>query len=784
MNSKIKVLVCPSDRSGVGFFRSIWPTQHLKRNHSDKFDIHLDFNPDVNNIEHLATFDIIHFHRAFGPYDGSEKLFKELQSRGVKMVMDIDDYWMPPPTHHIHAIVLSEKLNEKIENNLRLADWVTTTTEIFADEIRKFNKNVLVIPNAINMEESMWSSESVDESNGKVRVGWLGGSCYDDQTEVLTDNGFKLFRDLEHDDKVACLNPETDHLEYHVPNNYISEPYKGDLICAETNMVDFAVTPNHNLYASEVRSLTHKDVNMVLAPADTFFGKNIYIKKTALWKGEFMEFMEIPPIDQSGAKKVYKKYQKPIHIPMELWLKFFGFWMAEGWTSKTKGLHQVGIAQFKNNGLLDEMYGILCEMGFNPTYTNDRKQIRVFDKRLWSYLHQFGYAHEKFIPKEIKNLSPDQLGSFLTYFLLGDGSKEKRGRWRGYTSSKRLADDINEICLKMNLCSSVKNRGKRKCGSTIRGREVTAKHDSYTISIGSDSVRKKTSPLIRAEKMVKRHYDGKVYCVNVPHNILFVRRNGKGFWCGNSHLYDLKKLTDSMSMLAGDKTLEGKFQVVVSGFDVRGTMTEIHGNQKVMRPIKKHETIWIDFEKIFTNNYALIKDEDYKKWLLKIENSEYPSMREQNYIRRWTLPLSQYAKHYDHYDICMAPLAETYEHRSPINPKTGKPGPISYKENLFNKYKSELKIIESGMKKKVLIAQDFGIYHDVLEDGVTGILIHKDDDKKGWYKAIKRLINDEDLRNELSENLHQFVRERYDINIVNQLRIQFYNQLVKERVDA
>lgn len=425
MKSKIKILVCPSDRSGVGFWRSIWPTQQMKRNHSDEIDVHLDFSPDVNNIDYLSTFNIIHFHRMFGPYEGSEKLFKELQRRGVKLVMDIDDYWLPPPTHHLHAIVLAEKMHEKIENNLRLVDWVTTTTDVFADEIRKFNNNVFVIPNAINKDEPMWASEGSPDPNGKVRVGWIGGS---------------------------------------------------------------------------------------------------------------------------------------------------------------------------------------------------------------------------------------------------------------------------------------------------------------------------------------------------------------------SHLHDLKKIEDSMALLSSDQNLEGKFQIVVSGFDTRGTMTEIRGNERIVRPIQKHETIWLDFERIFTNNYALIKNEEYKKWLLKVENKEFPSMQDQNYIRRWTLPLSQYGKHYDHYDICMAPLAETYEYRGPVNPKTGKQGPMSYRENMFNKAKSELKIIESGMKRKALIAQDFGIYHELIEDGVTGILINKEDDKKGWYKAIKRLINDHDLRNELANNLHEFVKDRYDINTVNKSRLQFYKQLTEHSV--
>jgi len=425
MQSKIKVLFCPSDRAGVGHFRSIWPAQHLKRNHSDEFEVHIDASPNVENINELAKYDIIHFHRMLGPYETSEKVFKALKERGVTLILDIDDYWMPPSTHHLYPIIVSEKMDKKIENNIRLADMITCTTDIFANEIRKINPNVSIIPNALNMDEQMWSSTAAPDPHGRVRVSWIGGS---------------------------------------------------------------------------------------------------------------------------------------------------------------------------------------------------------------------------------------------------------------------------------------------------------------------------------------------------------------------SHLHDLKKVSDSMAMLSNDNTLKGKFQFIMCGFDTRGSITEIdQNNNKRVRAIEKDETVWIDFEKIFTNNYQLVDDKEYREWLQKIENKVYPGMYDKNYVRRWTLPLTQYGKHYDYCDVCLAPLAEVYEHRGPTNPKTGAPGPMSYKENMFNKCKSELKIIESGMKKKVLIAQDFGIYRELIEDGVTGILVNKDDDRKGWYKAIKSVINNEQLRTDLANNLHEFVKDRYNIGAVNLGRVEFYKSIMSQK---
>ena len=67
-----------------------------------------------------------------------------LNSMGIVTIADIDDYWLPGKEHPLHQLILQEKIHEKIVGNLKLAKYVTTTTELFADEIRKFNKNVVI----------------------------------------------------------------------------------------------------------------------------------------------------------------------------------------------------------------------------------------------------------------------------------------------------------------------------------------------------------------------------------------------------------------------------------------------------------------------------------------------------------------------------------------------------------------------------------------------------------------------------------------------------------------
>jgi glycosyltransferase involved in cell wall biosynthesis len=83
------------------------------------------------------------------------------------------------------------------------------------------------------------------------------------------------------------------------------------------------------------------------------------------------------------------------------------------------------------------------------------------------------------------------------------------------------------------------------------------------------------------------------------------------------------------------------------------------------------------------------------------------------------------------------------------------------------------------LKKKVLIAQDFGIYKELIEDGKTGLLVKNDN--KDWYKHMKRVIEDPEYRQELANNLHEFVKDRYEITNVTADRVEFYKSILQDR---
>jgi glycosyltransferase involved in cell wall biosynthesis len=199
---KINVLCLPSDSSGVGKFRSVDPHVKLQNMYPNDFHVDIEYNPNLNDVNFWKKYQIVHFHRNIGTdYENCPKFIQWLQSIGIIVIGDIDDYWLPTKEHPIHQLIVQNKLHEKIIANLKVSDYVITTTELFANEIRKFNKNVIVLPNAVDPQDPQFMEPT--KPSDKVRIGWLGGSSHIHDLKLL-------------DGTVSKLSPMQDKLQYYV----------------------------------------------------------------------------------------------------------------------------------------------------------------------------------------------------------------------------------------------------------------------------------------------------------------------------------------------------------------------------------------------------------------------------------------------------------------------------------------------------------------------------------------------------------------------------------------
>jgi glycosyltransferase involved in cell wall biosynthesis len=189
--TKINVLVLPSDKTGVGKFRSVDPHVFLQNMYPDEFHVDIDYNPNVNDPNYWKKYQIVHVHRNIGHnYENTPSLINYLRSQGIKVIVDIDDYWLPTKEHPIYELIRTNKINEKIVANLKAAEFVTTTTPVFASEISSFNKSVFIFPNAINPKEPQFNEPTLPSD--KLRIGWLGGSSHLHDLLLLEQSMSKL----------------------------------------------------------------------------------------------------------------------------------------------------------------------------------------------------------------------------------------------------------------------------------------------------------------------------------------------------------------------------------------------------------------------------------------------------------------------------------------------------------------------------------------------------------------------------------------------------------------
>jgi DNA-directed RNA polymerase II subunit RPB2 len=360
-------------------------------------------------------------------------------------------------------------------------------------------------------------------------------ACYGSETEILTQNrGWITIKDVKTEDKVASL--ENGILRYVHPETTMEYDYEGEMYNLKSNQVDLFVTPNHNLYVKERTSNEHK-----LIRADRVFGKRVNHKKNAENDKPDQEFFNLPACVYQYKKKTVDAPER--QIPMNAWLKLFGIWMAEGYAN-AKHIKICGHKE-RVRKVLDEIesdIGVPFSRCVDKRFDNELNTIYyILDRQFCDYLTKLSVgAVNKSLPEWCFELSKTQSQILLDSMVLGDGCVSKNNCVKYYTSSKKLADDVQVLALHSGWSANIKKR--YEAGHSVwyeaRQENITATADAFDITI----VKKKNEPQINhghkktqnGQKEEWVPYSGKVYCVTVPSGVIYIRHNMKPVWCGNS----------------------------------------------------------------------------------------------------------------------------------------------------------------------------------------------------------------------------------------------------------
>jgi hypothetical protein len=392
-------------------------------------------------------------------------------------------------------------------------------------------------------------------------------SCFSEDTQVLTKIGWKSFEELSSSDEIMSMNLTTGQIEYQQPNSIVWQDYEGDMYRLSSRAVDMLITPEHRiLYAYRGGNVEITPASYRVEKAENFYkfqsklkgtsGGNYTIPMTADWKGvpvEDRKFLFGKKI--IGGFKKYEKSKKHLGDPQTIILSgddycaFMGMYLSGGnlahsyANNKSEKVKRIEISQRKESRGWEPFWLLLHRMFGNVSYNSKSFKFQIECQDLAEYISQFGRsADAKFISDEIMNATPEQQKIFLEYYILGDGhtSKNKTKYSRNtnangirhtiVTTSKKMADQLQELILKSGDSASISIKSieylSKYKRSKINDREIIPKHDQYEIRI-----RKSRQTSFKIEKT---YYKGKIGCVSVPNTIIYVRRNGKPGWSGNS----------------------------------------------------------------------------------------------------------------------------------------------------------------------------------------------------------------------------------------------------------
>ena len=96
-----------------------------------------------------------------------------------------------------------------------------------------------VTPNGYKMVKVVIRNQKIPEVGDKF-------ACFQNKTEVLTDNGWKNIDKITLKDNVAIL--DNDNVKYEKPLEFHEYDYSGKMYDLQSQQIDLTVTPNHRMF--------------------------------------------------------------------------------------------------------------------------------------------------------------------------------------------------------------------------------------------------------------------------------------------------------------------------------------------------------------------------------------------------------------------------------------------------------------------------------------------------------------------------------------------------------
>lgn len=406
---------------------------------------------------------------------------------------------------------------------------------------------------------------------------------------VLTVNGWKEFADVKVGDYVwSRIGGKMVRSRV---NAIVDEPYDGTAYRVYGRNINDEFTPGHRFLLE--RRPDRNDYRQIYATVDDIYHNrsrynhcrvpctaelDMAISATITIPG--LSFDKLPASTGGKQSAELPDYTQDLVFDARAFAAFIGLYLAEGSLHNKNGVY---IYQKTETGR-ELVSRLLDNLHYDLKWSEQQCGFYVNDPRLANYLRPLGDKYTKYIPQDIRNLSPDCLEQLIYWFAIGDGRMlvaegrdkpflsykstlaanggvavencldlGKYSRLSIFTVSRRLIQDLHECVVKIGRCASLSEVASKDdyffADHTIKA------DDKLTLYQLHISRRKGFNLDQRYTAIEPFHHKGRIYCLSVDHGNFYMEHKGCSFWTGNS---DAKIHLDRVSHLMTKVWMDGR----------------------------------------------------------------------------------------------------------------------------------------------------------------------------------------------------------------------------------
>lgn len=399
--------------------------------------------------------------------------------------------------------------------------------------------------------------------------------CFDKDTLVLTNEGWKSYTDINMDTIFATYSKEKDCIEYQKPIDIIKYNYEGELNRIKSRNVDLLITDNHRLYLK--RGIP----------------SNKYGSFDTIEFSKCLNSSRVTFVASSSENNEENLEYSDDEIRLCAWI------LSDGSISTHNNYTRYFIYQSEKK--LNIVTCILDRLNIKYSISERKPPTEICGKILKSVQRQFAISilsesygickrlvtDKNVLPLFLNKISDRQFDIFINSFIDADGSRHKSAPETSLMiyKSKDILEQLQTICFKHGYRTSISFYG--------------GKH--YRLNLTKN---KYTQFCNFKEHISRESYFGDVWCVTVPNDTVIVKRNDKISITGNCRYEKLMQkkapelLGTEMFMVEDLLSLHDIGIIPLRGYDhIRiGKLPIVHGHtifRGITSPVSPARTVFM-----------------------------------------------------------------------------------------------------------------------------------------------------------------------------------------------